>query len=200
MNILIILTIPIIFGPLSLDGMDADQISPDQNLLTFVRHGFYESVTSRAANNRMIDYMETQFTEDFYQDHPILLAYKGVLYALKAKHVYNPYSKIKYLRLGLRTLDQAALEAADAFEVRFLRFSVFHHIPAFLRYEQMLQEEANVIFDLFALEGQYAALDPETALHIIDFLVASKRLNSLQISHLESLTGRLANDERLSLD
>ncbi len=172
----------------------------DPYRLTFIRHGFYESVTSHAKTDRMIAFIESTFSEDYISNEPILLSYYGALNALKAKHVFNPFSKISHLRSALNKLEEATIDGACNLEVRFLRFSVLHNLPSFLRKSEELEKEIYAVFELLVVDDKYRELDSETAFNVIEFVLDSKRLDEEQHKQLESLAERLQKYEHVSTD
>lgn len=172
----------------------------DEEELTFIRNGFYEAIESRSMTNKMLDYVESNFTEEYLYGEPVLLAYYGTLHALKAKHVFNPFSKISYLRAALRILDKAAIDGACNLEVRFLRFSVLHNIPGFLGLRENLQKDTDAVFELLVVDGKYTELEKSMAFDVIEFVIDSRRLNQDQQKEMELLVKRLKSDEQLSSD
>jgi len=170
----------------------------DPNRLTFIRNSFYASVESHSNTNRLIQYIESTFSDEYIYDEPVLLAYYGALSALKAKHVFNPFSKISYLRSALRKLEEATYEGACNLEVRFLRFSVLHNIPSFIRNNDELKKETDAVYELLVVDELYNELDRELAYNVIEFVLQSKRLNSNQQEQLEVLAEYLKDNEHLS--
>ncbi len=168
--------------------------------MTFIRHGFYESVESHSKTDRMIEYIESTFTEEFIFNEPVLLAYYGALNALKAKHVFNPFSKISYLRSALRKLEEATYEGACKIEVRFLRFSVLHNIPSFLGYREELENETNAVYELLLVDEQYRDLDHRMTLNVIEFILESNRFDEERHQQLQSLEKQLKVNEHVSTD
>ncbi len=172
----------------------------ETSTLIFIRQGFYESIESHSQTKRTMEFIESNFSEKFLHDEPVLLAYYGVLNALKAKHVFNPFSKISYLRTALRNLDEAVKYGPYNLEVRFLRFSVLHNIPSFLGFSEKLQKDTNAVFTLLTVEKKYSDLDSETAINVIKFVIESKRLGAEQQNELETLAQQLKEYEQLSSD
>lgn len=172
----------------------------DQATLTFIRHGFYEALQSHRQTDRMIQFIETKYTQEYIYSEPVLLAYYGVLNALKAKHVFNPFSKISYLRSALRKLDEAVIDGDRTLEVRFLRFAVLHNLPSFLGFSDKLNADRDAVYELLVADKQYADLPSDLALNVIEFVIDSKRLNEQQQSTMESLAQRLKTNEQLSVD
>jgi hypothetical protein len=172
----------------------------DAHSLQVIRHGFYEAIESHKKTDEMLHYIDTHFTGDTIDRIPLLEAYAGILHALKAKHVFSPFSKISHLRKGLRLLNHAVESAPAHFEVRFLRFSLLHNIPSFLGYRDALRHDTEAVFTLLVVEGKYTELDQEMALNIIEFILDSKRLNEEQTRAMQSLGERLEAHEQLSSD
>jgi hypothetical protein len=77
-----------------------------------------------------------------YEDsNPVVLAYKAVSEAIMAKHVWNPYFKMKYLQTSSEIFEEAVkLDAANP-EIRFLRFTVEHYVPRYLNMSKNLQDD-----------------------------------------------------------
>jgi hypothetical protein len=170
----------------------------DKTTLDYIRGGFYESIENRTKTDYMLEYIESRFSVEYIHADPVLLAYYGVLTTLKAKHVFNPFSKILYLRSGLKLLHESTVEGACNLEVRFLRFSVLHNLPSFLGMGDTLKEDTEAVYELLIVDRKYTDLDPEMARDVIDFVIKSKRLNSAQQEAMILLAQRLENDEQLS--
>lgn len=81
----------------------------------------------------------------YNKQHPVVLAYKGASEAAMAKHVWNPYSKLKHVNNALSWFEQAVeLDKKNA-EIRFLRFTVEHYVPRYLNLSQHLEEDKRVV-------------------------------------------------------
>lgn len=105
---------------------------------------------------------------------PVYVAYLGILDGLKAKHSWNPYSKLKYLSTSEKVLKQAADADPHNIEIRFLRFSIEHNVPGFLGYNKNLVADRNeMIRQLNA--NNYGTANKPLAMQIIKFLIDSKR-------------------------
>ena len=105
---------------------------------------------------------------------PLILAYLATLDALKAKHTWNPYNKIKYLNLCQRRLKDAVNGDPHNVEIRFMRFSIQHNVPGFLGYgTDLLTDREEMIRQLE--RKNYGSADKELTISIIRFLLESKR-------------------------
>ena len=69
---------------------------------------------------------------------PIINGYLGALEALKAKHTWNPYYKVKYLNDSEDTFKNAVATDPQNIEIRFMRFSIENNVPGFLGYNKNL--------------------------------------------------------------
>lgn len=185
-----------IAGPAAADPVD----TLEPSVLSYIRHGFYDSIESHAQTNKMIEFIESKFSETFIHGEPVLLAYYGVLNALKAKHVFSPFSKISYLRSALRKLNEAAVNGESNLEVRFLRFSVLHNMPSFLGYRETLREDTDAVYELLVVDRKYTDMEPDMARDVIEFVIDSKRLSQDRQQEMELLAQRLEAHEQLSLD
>lgn len=77
-----------------------------------------------------------------YEDNnPVVLAYKAVSEAIMAKHVWNPYMKMKHLQNSSAIFEEAVQLDATSPEIRFLRFTVEHYVPRYLNMSKNLQED-----------------------------------------------------------
>jgi len=195
----LVITHVIIFSAIS-GPAAGSQDTLESSVLSHIRQGFYNSLESHSQTNKMIEFIESNFSETYIHGEPVLLAYYGVLNALKAKHVFNPFSKISYLRSALRKLDEAAIDGASNLEVRFLRFSVLHNMPSFMGYRDTLREDTDAVYELLVIERKYTNMEPGMARDVIEFVIDSKRLSQDRQQEMELLAQRLEAHEQLSLD
>ena len=137
--------------------------------LNEIRREYYEAVNSGTA------------ADDFYNklhklqpSKPVLFAYYGSAQALKSRYSFNPYNKIKYLNEGRKTLARAVAKSPDDLEIRFLRFSLEHYIPAFLGMSDNLDIDRKKII-LLIKKKQYGAVDKSLLKNLISFLKQTKR-------------------------
>lgn len=105
---------------------------------------------------------------------PVITAYLGTLSALKAKHSWNPYSKIKHLNNCQRTLQQAVSADPHNIEIRFMRFSVEHNVPGFLGMNKNLEADRKEMITQIENKN-YGTADKRVTQNIIKFLIDSKR-------------------------
>jgi hypothetical protein len=105
---------------------------------------------------------------------PLNTCYLGVIQALKAKHAWNPYFKVKYLNDADKTLQTAVNREPDNIEIRFMRFSIEHNVPGFLGYTKHLVADREEMIKQLDRK-HYTTADHEVVVTIIKFLLESKR-------------------------
>lgn len=105
---------------------------------------------------------------------PLTTAYLAALDALKAKHAWNPYNKIKYLNTSQALMQQALDKDPHNIEILFMRFSIQHNVPAFLGYGKNLVADREEMIRQIGRKN-YGSADRELTISIIRFLLGSKR-------------------------
>jgi tetratricopeptide (TPR) repeat protein len=83
----------------------------------------------------------------YKEDDPVLLAYKAASEAVMAKHVWNPYSKLKQLKTANAIFEDAVALDKDNPEIRFLRFTVEHYVPRYLNLSAHVEEDKKMIIE-----------------------------------------------------
>ncbi|SDE43028.1 hypothetical protein SAMN05216464_106108 [Mucilaginibacter pineti] len=121
----------------------------------------------------------------------IVNGFIGALQALKAKHAWNPYFKVKYLKNSEKTLKKAVADDPHNMEIRFMRFSIEHNVPGFMGFNKDLAADSeDIIIQLD--KKNYGTADKELTIAIIKFLINSKRCTAAQNAvlnkHLVELT------------
>ncbi|WP_419700949.1 hypothetical protein [Mucilaginibacter sp. NFX135] len=110
--------------------------------------------------------------------------------ALKAKHAWNPYSKIKYIKNCEKTFEKAIEVDPHNIEIRFMRFSVEDSVPGFLGYNKNIATDSKEIITQLGKKN-YGTADKELTVEIIKFLVNSRRCTPAQIDELNKLLASL---------
>lgn len=113
---------------------------------------------------------------------PLLIAYRGGAEALKAKHAFNPYTKMNFLKKSQKSLEQAVAMSPEVIEIRFLRFSIQHYLPGFLRQSKELDEDRLVIVKHIADPG----LDKVMQQSIGKFLIESGRCTTAEVQKIRA--------------
>ncbi len=121
----------------------------------------------------------------------LMLAYYGASQAIMAKHAWNPYSKLQYVRRGIKDLEKAVGMSAENLEVRFLRFSIEYYTPSFLNLSKHQDEDAKKIMALVSADK--INIDDPALLH--DMFVFLRNCGRFSPAEL-SLVKRKAKLER----
>ncbi|MDB5000984.1 MAG: hypothetical protein JWR76_2061 [Mucilaginibacter sp.] len=114
----------------------------------------------------------------------LINGYIGTLEALKAKHAWNPYFKIKYLNDSEKTFKAAVSRDPHNIEIRFMRFSVEHNVPGFLGYNKNLYADRQEIIKQLD-KKYYSSADKLLVKTIITFLINSKRCTLAESNNLK---------------
>lgn len=107
-------------------------------------------------------------------DNPLIIGYIGTLEALKAKHSWNPYNKIRYVSLSQKTMKKAVELDPNNLEIRFMRFSIQHYTPAFLGFSKDLEEDRRAIVRQFR-NRKFGLADANLIRNMAAFMIESDR-------------------------
>lgn len=105
---------------------------------------------------------------------PLMVAYIGTLEALKAKHSWNPYNKIKFVSLSQKTMKKAVERDPNNLEIRFMRFTIQHYTPSFLGFSKDLDEDRKAIVRQFK-NRKFGLADAPLIRNIAAFMIESDR-------------------------
>lgn len=114
----------------------------------------------------------------------LMLAYYGSAQAIMAKHAWNPYSKIQYVRKGLKDLVTAVNRSPESLEVRFLRFSIEYYTPSFLGLSKHQEEDAQKILALVSA-NRIGIEDPALLHDMFVFLRNCGHFNTEQLAMIK---------------
>ena len=152
--------------------------------LSAMRKEFYASVNDKEVAERFCKRLQGQ-----YRSSPLLLAYYGSVQAVMAKHSWNPYRKLSFVKNGLRDLGAAVEKSPQSLEIRFLRFSIEHYLPSFLGLSNHLEEDSKKILTLIE-KNDFGTADYELVKNMVGFLRKTSRFTAKE---LEILNGALKN-------
>ncbi|WCT11287.1 hypothetical protein [Mucilaginibacter jinjuensis] len=128
--------------------------------------------------------------EMIQQRSGLLNGYMGALEALKAKHAWNPYFKIKYLSNCEDTFKEAVAQDPHNIEIRFMRFSVEHNVPGFLGYTKNLAVDKQEMIHQIELKN-YGTADKELVITVIKFMLDSKHCTADETNFLNKTLAAL---------
>jgi len=117
---------------------------------------------------------------------PFVVAYLGGTETLLAKHAINPFTKLDLLNSGLDKLAYALKKQPRSLEIRFMRFSILHFIPAILGHAKERDEDLAIVYELL-LKKDYSELDKKTQTGLVKFLLESERLDKNQTAKMRAL-------------
>lgn len=115
---------------------------------------------------------------------PLVIGYTGTLEALKAKHSWNPYNKIKYVSRSLKTLQNAINLDGENMEIRFMRFSIEHFTPSFLGFSKDLDIDRKEIIKHYQNKN-FASASEEFIKNVAKFMIETKRCTASEIAILK---------------
>ena len=144
-----------------------------------IRKEYYAAVNDVKAAEKFYDKLRKNNSQE-----PILMAYLGIAQAVKARHAINPYTKLSFLKSGMKSLNAAVLKSPDDLEIRFLRFTLEHHVPSFLGYSEHLESDKKKILQL-STQKKFGAMDKALLLNLVSFMKETKRCSSQEIATLD---------------
>jgi tetratricopeptide (TPR) repeat protein len=134
-----------------------------------VRKAYFSATDSERKTESLLKEVRKKSVAD-----PVYRAYEGACEAILAKYMWSPYSKLAQVNKA-KDLFRKAIEAApDNAEIRFLRFSVQHNLPDFLRNESDFQADKKFLLRTFE-QNQTDLLSPYLIQQITTFLTQSGR-------------------------
>jgi hypothetical protein len=114
---------------------------------------------------------------------PLITGYIGTLQALKAKHHWNPYYKVKYVKDAQKTFAKAVAADPHNMEIRFLRFSVDYKLPKLLGYTKNMEADKNEILAQLDKKN-YPPGDKDMVITIINFLLEANKHTASEHTYL----------------
>lgn len=99
---------------------------------------------------------------------PVIVGYIGTLQALKAKHTWNPYSKMKQVANAEKTFEKAIKADPHNLELRYLRYSVEHNLPKILGQSKNMDADKQEMLKQIA---QHTIEDRELVINVINYLL-----------------------------
>lgn len=151
-----------------------------------IRASFYAGVTDESRAEELYALLAAEVEQPGSQVPPVMLAYYGGAETLLAKHAFNPFTKLSRLKKGLRSIARAIVREPNNLEIRFMRFSILHHIPGILGYGAERDADRDAVCTLL-ISGQTGDLPETIQTGIITFMLESGRLSAAQASGLQKL-------------
>jgi len=167
-------------------GVNAEKADLDPSTKEYIRKTFYAGVESEAKAEELKEYIDKKFGKKLKSMDPFVVAYLGGAETLLAKHAINPFTKLDLLNSGLDKLAYALKKQPRSLEIRFMRFSILHFIPAILGHAKERDEDLAIVYDLL-LKKDYSELDKKTQTGLVKFLLESERLDKNQTAKMRAL-------------
>jgi hypothetical protein len=138
------------------------------------RKKYFEAI----GNERKIERLLKQLQE-IENPSALLLAYRAACESMMAQFSWNPYTKLAQVNKSFDFFTKAIKDDSQNAEIRFLRFSVQHNVPDFLRKNREFENDKTVLVENF----DKANFDTEFRKFIIGYLKDSGRFekNELEI-------------------
>jgi tetratricopeptide (TPR) repeat protein len=124
--------------------------------------------------------------KDYRGEDGVILAYKAATRILMSHHSWMPMEKLAYLKEAMHLFRQAVSYAPDNIEVRFLRFSIEHRLPAYLDESRNLEEDKAVIL-ASAERYQDFSLNRAELEAMFDFFEACDRFTKAELAQLRAV-------------
>lgn len=159
-------------------------VANEQVDLRQLRQRYYAAVQSASVTDKLYAELKKQA-----KPSPVILAYVGSLEALKAKHAYNPYYKIQFLKAADQTMRRAVKADPDNVEIRFLRYSYQYYVPEFLGYSEDKSADVAVIVTQLAA-GNYRKQDKELVKNMLGFLEETQAVSASELAKLNALVAQ----------
>lgn len=121
---------------------------------------------------------------------PLTLAYIASVEALKAKHSWNPYSKLSYMTNFDKLMGDAIKQNPDNMEIRFLRYTIQYYTPSFLGYSKNLEEDKRLIVDSF-LKKKFVSNNKKLIKEVYDFMLHTNSLTPAEKLKMEKIIQQL---------
>ncbi len=166
--------------------VDAAIADIDPSTKEYIRKTFYAGVENEEKAEELKEYIDKKFGKKLKSMDPFVVAYLGGAETLLAKHAINPFTKLDLLNSGLDKLAYALKKQPRSLEIRFMRFSILHFIPAILGHAKERDEDLAIVYELL-LKKDYSELDKKTQTGLVKFLLESDRLDKNQTAKLRPL-------------
>jgi hypothetical protein len=180
----------LVIGLILLSGTTAarqfDKAKDFAALVDEMRICFFLGVDDEKELDKLENLINKNFGKEENKYPPKILAYSGGLDALRAKHTYNPFSRLSHTLSGLKKLDKAVGANPNNLEIRFLRFAVLDNVPGVFGISDERQKDLDQVCSLL-LKKDYSELNKGVQQVIAEYMLESKRLNDKQRKSLRGL-------------
>lgn len=148
----------------------------DIDIMEYIRTNYYASVENEGLVEKLEEFIKERFTSDSDEYPNLILAYVAALESVKSKHAFWPFTKLKYFNKSMEIFNKAISKEPNSLEIRFLRFTILHYVPAILGHSEERRSDADEIV-VQLLKKDYSSIKPEIQQGIAEFLIKSNRLS-----------------------
>ena len=185
----VILILTLLFS-LRVDGAASDELVKE--LLVVARKQFYAAIEDEKrieptiALFKRIGQVEPKHTGRTQ-------VYIGALVALKGKHAFFPYTKLKWARRGLAIMNSGLKRNPDDLEALFIHGTTCYYLPFFFRRGDDAQHNFRKIVRL--MPQQMDTYDPKLIKNVIVFLLENAKLTDDEKTYLQHIGIKLLKNE-----
>ncbi len=112
--------------------------------------------------------------------------YIGALIALKGKHAFFPYTKLKWSKRGLTIMDGGLEKNPDDIEALFIHGTTCYHLPFFFRRSDDAQRNFKRIIKLMPQHTD--AYHPKLIKNVVEFLLENATLTDNEKAYLRGVS------------
>lgn len=164
----LVLTLSLLIAPVS-----------DEDTLSECREIFFRIDTEKEVETLI------RLSKPISERQPAAMAYQGAAKAMQADYALNPYKKWSCFNDGKDLIEEAVKRDSKNAEIRFLRLGVQLFTPAFLGYDENIEDDTQIICT--ALKNGWMNAQQGFRKQIIDFMLTHAPLSSSQRNELERL-------------
>ncbi len=134
---------------------------------------------SAAVNEDACDKLIHMLDKTTSENNLLFSGYKACATMLRAKYVFNPFTKWSHFYNGKNMLEKTILTDENNIELRYLRFTIQTNVPSFLGYKNEIEADK-----LFLLRSIKTLSDENLKTSILSFLKKSDYLNIFEKQNL----------------
>ena len=163
-----------------------------EEMLQQAREKFYASVEDKKQIEPAIKLFE-QIAREAPKYAGRAEVYIGTLVALKGKHAFFPYTKLKLTKRGLAIMDSGLKKVPDDIEALFIHGSACYHLPFFFQRGDDAQQGFKEIIKQLPSHGH--TYDPKLVVNIITFLLENAKLTPDEKVYLQTFKDKLESED-----
>lgn len=118
-----------------------EEMSANDSLKERIRNLYRKAAVEEESCRKLIESIPSQLA----QTDATLTGYKASGMMIMAKHLVNPFARLMTFSDGKKLLEQVIQSNRKNVELRFLRFSIQTHVPAFLNYDENIEEDKLIL-------------------------------------------------------